>query len=459
MKHMTTNNNRHITLFASLGSTLEYFDFVIFGMMAAYLSAVFFPLENSIAATLQSFLVFAVGYFARPLGGTFIGVIGDRMGRKPAFLMSTGLMACSTLLIAFLPSYQSMGMVAVALLVFLRILQGLSFGGELPGAMTIVGEFSHQKQQGSKTSLVMTSTSLAALLASGTLYMLSAFLTNEQIIEWGWRVPFLVGGMLGLLLLIARKKLSETPAFESINKSMKNKKPLGLLFKNYKLNLARGSALCAFMAALIITNLYFPYFIPKYFSYEINDVYMGTTFSLIFLILVLPSIGKLADLLPNKTSTLQFTCLSYIVLSVPIFSLLSTGNTIVLFLFLIIQQIYIALFSANFFPTLIQLFPPEVRYTGIALCYNFTWATMATLPMLYTYVLKYFASPWDVPIMLSTIAAISLTATRGIIKLNSNLLTKETDSIQFDMADCVKINVNTQTKYKRVRKSGKKAYK
>jgi MHS family proline/betaine transporter-like MFS transporter len=305
----------------------------------------------------------------------------------------------------------------------------------------------------------MTSTSLAALLASGTLYMLSAFLTNEQIIEWGWRVPFLVGGMLGLLLLIARKKLSETPAFESINKSMKNKKPLGLLFKNYKLNLARGSALCAFMAALIITNLYFPYFIPKYFSYEINDVYMGTTFSLIFLILVLPSIGKLADLLPNKTSTLQFTCLSYIVLSVPIFSLLSTGNTIVLFLFLIIQQIYIALFSANFFPTLIQLFPPEVRYTGIALCYNFTWATMATLPMLYTYVLKYFASPWDVPIMLSTIAAISLTATRGIIKLNSNLLTKETDSIQFDMADCVKINVNTQTKYKRVRKSGKKAYK
>lgn len=454
---MSSDNNRYITLFASLGSTLEYYDFVIYGMMTAYLSAVFFPLENSMAATFQSFIIFAVGYFARPLGGTFIGILGDRIGRKPAFLLTTTLMASSTLLIAFLPSYHSLGIFAVVLLVFLRFLQGLSFGGELPGAMTIVGEFSLLKKQGNKMSLIMTSTSLAALLASGTLYMLSTLLTQQQIIEWGWRLPFLVGGMMGFLLLLARNTLSETPAFESINKSIKTKKPLALLLKNYKLSLVRGSALSAFMAALIITNLYFPYFIPKYFSYEINEVYMGTTLSLIFLILVLPGIGMIADLLPNKTSTLKFTCLSYIILSVPIFSLLNTGNTWMLFLFLIIQQVYIGLFSANFFPTLIQLFPAEVRYTGIALCYNFTWAAMATLPMLYTLALNSFTYPWDVPIVLSIIAAISLIAVRGVIKTNNKIVIKENNSIQFNMVDCVKKNVNTQSKYKKIKRSSDNA--
>lgn len=432
----TSRTDRHITLLASLGSTLEYYDFVVYGMMATYLSTVFFPPQNPAAAMLQSFLVFAVGYFARPLGGTIIGIVGDRFGRKPAFLISTSLMAFSTLLIAFLPNYETFGIAAVLLLVGLRVIQGISFGGELPGAMTIVAEFSPLHRRGRKTSLVIASTSLGALIASGVLSLLSTMLTQQEIITWGWRLPFLGGGILGFLLLIARKSIQETPVFQSFQHKAKDQEPLMRLLNTHKFSLLKGGALTAFMPALILTNLYFPYFIPKFFAYDIRDVYLGTTISLVFIIFILPLMGILADFIPKKTTTLKWTCASYIVLSVPIFSLLSTGNTLVLFAFLMIQQLYIALFAASFFPILIRIFPPEIRYTGIALCYNLTWAILATLPMGFTTLLNLYGTPWIVPVALSAIAGLSLVATRGV---DENVM--DTSEIQ---------NENKPAKYDRV---------
>lgn len=416
-----SKTNRHVTLLASLGSTLEYYDFVVYGMMASYLSAVFFPPQNQASAIFQTFLAFAVGYFARPLGGTVIGIIGDRFGRRPAFLISTTLMAVSTLLIALLPNYESLGIVSVLFLVFFRIIQGLSFGGELPGAMTIVAEFSPFHRQGRKASLVIASTSLGALLASGVLYFLSTMLGKEEIIAWGWRLPFLGGGILGLLLLIARNTIGETPVFQSLQDKSKNHAPLMNLLNTHKIPLFRGTILTAFMAALVITNLYFPYYIPKFFAYETGDVYLGSTISLIFIILIFPGTGALADFFPKKTTTIQWVCSFYIALSVPIFWLLSTGNKSALIVFLMIQQLFIALFASCFYPILISIFPPEARYTGIALSYNLTWATMATLPMGYTTLLDFYGSPWVVPLVLSAIAGLSLMATRSIVAGNEKV--------------------------------------
>lgn len=407
---MKSNKNKYITLLASLGSTLEYYDFVIYGMMATYLSVIFFPTNTPATAALQAFLVFAVGYFARPLGGTIIGMIGDRLGRRPAFLISTSLMAVSTLLIALLPTYESFGISAIFLLVFLRITQGLSFGAELPGAITIVSEFSSLNWRGRRASFVMASTSLGALLASSTLFFLSSTLTHEDIISWGWRLPFLAGGILGLILLIARNAIQETPVFESMQKDAKERAPFRQLFKTHTASLFQGAALTSFMAAIILTNLYFPYYIPKAFAYALSDVYFGTTLSLIFVILVLPIMGLVSDILPNKTKTLQWTCASYIVLSIPIFSLLKTQSIPMLWTFLMIQQLYIALYAACFFPMLIQLFPPEIRYTGFALSYNLTWAILSMLPAAFTYLHTAFETPWVVPIVLSGVAGVSLIA-------------------------------------------------
>lgn len=413
-KDKNSKTDRHVTLLASLGSTLEYYDFVVYGIMATYLSAVFFPPQNYASAILQTFLVFAVGYFARPLGGTVIGIVGDRFGRRPAFLISTTLMAVSTLFMALLPDYESWGIASVLLLVVFRIMQGLSFGGELPGAMTIVAEFSPAHHRGRKASLVIASTSLGALLASGVLAALSAWLSKEEIIAWGWRLPFLGGGILGILLLIARKTIEETPVFQSFQDKAQNSKLLGSLLTIHNLSLLRGAALTAFMAGMIITNLYFPHYIPAFFGYQHSDVYLGTTLSLVFSVLILPGMGMLADFFPEKTRTLQWTCATYMVLSVPVFFLLLKGSMLALVVFLMIQQLFIALFAACFFPILIRIFSPEVRYTGIALCYNLTWAAMATLPTGYTALLNFYGNPWVVPLILSALAGLSLAATLGV---------------------------------------------
>lgn len=417
--------NRYITLLASLGSTLEYYDFVIYGMMATYLSVVFFPPQNASGAVLQSFLVFAVGYFARPLGGTLIGMIGDRFGRRPAFLISTTIMAASTLIIALLPSYEILGGTAILLLASCRIAQGLSFGGELPGAMTIVGEFSFERRKGRGASFVMASTSLGALLASGVLYVLTMILTKEEIVSWGWRLPFLGGGLLGLILLIARNTIQETPVFKAFQQKATTHKPFVTVLKTHRLSLVRGMTLTAFMAAMILTNLYFPYFIPKFYGHEPKAVFLGTTLSLIFVTVIFPFVGIFTDYLQNKTTTLRWTCLLYMALSVPSYMLLSNGNMLSLISFLIIQQIFIAFFASCFFPILLGFFSPEVRYTGVALCYNVTWAVMATLPVGYTALLDKYINPWIVPLVLSGIAGLSFFATWRTSKAANDVAQKE----------------------------------
>jgi len=408
--HPNSKPNRYITLLASLGSTLEYYDFVIYGMMASYLSIVFFPPQDASGAVLQSFLVFAVGYFARPLGGTVIGVVGDRFGRRPAFLISTTLMAASTLMIALLPSYETLGGAAILLLASCRIAQGLSFGGELPGAMTIVSEFSFERRKGRGASFVMASTSLGALLASGVLYVLATLLTKEEIVNWGWRLPFLGGGLLGLILLVARNTIQETPVFKALQGKTTAHKPFVTLLKTHQSSLIRGTALTAFMAAMILTNLYFPYFIPKFYGHEPKAVFLGTTLSLIFVAVIFPFVGMFTDYLRNKATTLRWTCFLYVLLSLPSYGLLSKGNMLCLVSFLMIQQIFIAFFSSCFFPILLGIFSPEVRYTGVALCYNVTWAIMAALPMGYTALLDRYATPWTIPLILSGIAGLSFFA-------------------------------------------------
>ena len=430
--NIPSKTSRHVTLLASLGSTLEYYDFVIYGMMATYLSVVFFPPQDASAAVLQSFLVFAVGYFARPLGGTLIGMIGDRFGRRPAFLLSTTLMATGTLMIALLPSYETFGGTAILLLAGCRIVQGLSFGGELPGAMTIVGEFSTERRKGRGASFVMASTSLGALLASGVLYALTTVLTKEDIVSWGWRLPFLGGGILGLVLLVARNTIQETPVFQAFQQTTTTHKPLVTLLKTHQLSLLRGTALTAFMAAMILTNLYFPYFIPKFYGYEPKAVFFGTTISLIFVALIFPFMGMFTDYVRTKTRTLRWTCFLYMALSIPSYTLLSNGDALSLNSFLIIQQIFIALFASCFFPILLRIFSPEVRYTGVALCYNVTWAVMATLPMGFTALLDLYAHPWIVPLLLSAMAALSFLATWGIPEAALEVLGKEEVSLEGD---------------------------
>ncbi|HQS83685.1 MAG: hypothetical protein B7Y25_01820 [Alphaproteobacteria bacterium 16-39-46] len=404
MKNRQNPLLRRITLWVSMGSLVEYYDFVVYAMMTKYIALLFFPTEDKSLAILQSFLIFAVGYFARPFGGTIIGIMGDRFGRKPAFLMLTGLMSFSTFAIGFLPTYEKLGLSAPFLLLICRILQGVSYAGELPGATTIIGEFSPQKSLGRYTSFIISSTSIGAILATLILYFLTSTLEDPQILAFGWRLPFIIGGVLGFVLLALRLKLLETPAFQSAPAQSQNS--FFVLIKDHYKVVLQGFSLTAFFSALILLNLFFPYYIPTFFGFTSKEVYFGITVSLVFSAVILPFCGRFSDLFPKRNILIK-TSLTYVLLCGPLFSLLFLQNSMILILFLIVHQLFIALFGTSYFPVMVHLFPTQVRYTGIAFCYNVTFAFMALLPSLLTSLMS-VSNFWATPVMICLFALISL---------------------------------------------------
>lgn len=204
---------KRVTLITSVGSALEYYDFITYILLASYLSQVFFPESDPIAGSLETLAVFAIAYIARPVGGLIFGHFGDKFGRKKVFLASILLMAASTFAIGLLPSYHAIGVLGAILLVVLRTIQGLSQGAELPGAITFIAEHASRTKRGSQLGLMMFGVALGAMLSTLVNLILHYNLDTAQFITWGWRIPFLIGGVLAIVGFYLRRSIPESPIF------------------------------------------------------------------------------------------------------------------------------------------------------------------------------------------------------------------------------------------------------
>ena len=196
---------------------LEWYDFVIYGLLAVYLSHVFFPQDDESTALLATLAVFGVSFVMRPLGGLLLGGLGDRRGRKPALLITATLMAASTLAIGVLPTYAGIGLLAPGLLLVARLAQGLSAGGEWGLANAFLLEMSPEGRRGFSTSFLSVTVSMGSGLASGVTALLVTVLSSENMHDWGWRLPFLLGGSLGMVALWLRNGLDETPVYRRLH--------------------------------------------------------------------------------------------------------------------------------------------------------------------------------------------------------------------------------------------------
>lgn len=401
---------RKVALLLSLGAGFEYYDFIIYGMMAEHLSILFFASDLVWVNLIKAFAVFAVGYLARPFGGLFFGALGDTYGRKKVFFSVMLLMGSATFCIGLLPIYEQVGALAPCLLVLLRILQGLSFGAELPGAMTVVYEYAAEKRAGIYSSIVLASTSIGAMLASFVLYCLSHAILKEQILSWGWRIPFLFGGVLILVNYFIRRNLDETPDFidwqGSGNVETEFTDPFYILLKEYKSRVVQGIGMTFFVSSLVITALYFPTYLTVYFRYNAAEVYLAILWSLIWSVIVLPICGWFADFV-GKKRLLILTLLVFIGGAYPLFLLLDLHSFIALQLFMLLYQTLIALVSSCYFPLLGALFSTKVRYTGAAVCYNMTYSLLATLPIFLTALIRYTEAPMALVWVLAIFALIS----------------------------------------------------
>lgn len=382
-----SSQEKKIIALSSLGGALEFYDFVIYMLFAPALAAVFFPAADKLAMLLEVYAVFAIGYFIRPLGGLVFSHFGDRYGRKTTFVASVLLMSLATGLIACLPIYQQAGILAPLLLIFLRLIQGFSVGGEIPGAIVYTCE-QVGLNRGLACGVIFACFNLGILTAGLINLLLLNVLSQQQLLVWGWRIPFLVGGLLGVLGFYLRKKMTESPLFLSFQQQTKKRRLPILEVIKFWPSLIRG-ILLTWLGAVVINLLflYMPTYLSLVLSYPASHAAMFNSLNLLIYGGLLILVGWLSDRVGRKV-VLMFGALGFILLGYFLFFELAQNTQRGLILAALVINVLSACVAV--FPSvLVELFATSVRYTGTAISYNLGFAMFGSLtPLIATYLIK-----------------------------------------------------------------------
>ncbi|KTD18072.1 MFS transporter [Legionella jordanis] len=402
------NDQRRLLILSSLGGVLEFYDFIIFAIFAGYISHAFFPLSNRLSGLMVAFATFAIGYLVRPLGGIVFGHFGDRIGRKKTFTISILMMAVATLGIGIFPDYEHIGMAAPIAVILLRILQGFSIGGEIPGAITYVSE-ALAEQKGLGCGIIFFALTMGIVLGSLVNALMNSFLSDSQMQAFGWRVPFVLGGIFGLFSYLLRRGLHESTAFLTIERSIE-RYPIIEVFRQKLFAVMAGIFITA-LCAVIVTSLFL--FTPAYFNEVLHlpaNAYIwqktlaigaGSFLSIFF--------GYVSDVFSPRRLLLILIGLTA-ALAYPIF-LIYVHYKELYYLAMMASSLLLG-FSAGVIPRVLsELFPTQLRYSGIALSYNLGFAFFGGLTPFISLSLIYYsgwlASPSIYLLIVSALAILS----------------------------------------------------
>ncbi|MCW0194898.1 MFS transporter [Rhodococcus sp. ARP2] len=360
-----------------LGNAMEWFDFGVYAYLATTIGKVFFPEASGSAQLLSTFAIFAAAFIVRPLGGLFFGPLGDRIGRKKVLATTIILMAGSTFAIGLIPSYESIGIAAPILLVLLRLLQGFSTGGEYGGASTFVAEYAPDKRRGFFASFLEFGTLAGYVAAAGIVTIIQTVVSAEDLLQWGWRIPFLIAGPLGLIGLYLRLRLEETPAFQMMEQAEERSladESTGKKLRETLVDNWRPLVLCIVLVATYnIAHYGLLSYMPTYLTNTLGyDESHGLVLMIIVMIVMMMGIsyvGKFSDRVGRKPLLLS-GFIGFFVLSLPAYLLIGIGNYVTVFLGLAILGGLLLLFVGVFPSVLPALFPTGIRYGGLAIGYN-----------------------------------------------------------------------------------------
>ncbi|MBT8515096.1 MHS family MFS transporter [Polynucleobacter paneuropaeus] len=290
---------------ACFGTFLEWYDFLTFGALAVTFGPLFFPSNDPSSSLLASLATFGVGMIVRPIGAAFFGSMGDRIGRKPLFMITISIMGLATLLVGFLPTYAQIGILAPILLVTLRILQGFSAGGEIGGGAIFLVEHAGKENRGFKTSFLQLMGPFGILASTLQITFLQQWLSPEEFQAWGWRIPFFISFLLLLLAIYFRKTLEETPIFEELK--TKDLKTEGQLLNNFKDSEIRKRMFLLFFCVsgagailFFCTQIYLPIFLKTTVKLSSELVDQLSVLSTLFLVLSIIFAGWLSDRVGRK---------------------------------------------------------------------------------------------------------------------------------------------------------------
>ncbi|MCH1881361.1 MFS transporter [Agrococcus sp. ARC_14] len=368
-----------VAVAVAVGNFMEWFDFAVYGFFAVIIGQLFFPAETSeFVAILSSLAVFAVGFFMRPLGGFILGPIGDKYGRRTALAISILAMGIATTIIGLLPTYAAVGILAPILLVICRCIQGLSAGGEWTGSAAYLIESTPTAHRGKFGSVISATAALATIVGSLFALMLNSILSEEDLLSWGWRVPFLMAAPLALIGLYIRMKLGETPVYKQVADSgAKEKSPI---LRSFKENW-RPILLTVAIAAVQGTGFYYlATFIVNYLMTTVGierpaALAMSAIGLTVYMILC-PIAGALSDRFGRRRLNIIGT-IGYVVLPIPVFMLMSGGSFAPVVFGMILLTMTQALVSVTTVVMLVELFPASNRSSASAIGFNFALAFIA----------------------------------------------------------------------------------
>jgi metabolite-proton symporter len=370
---VVATNSKTRVLFASLvGTTIEFFDFYIYATAAVIIFPhLFFPASSGSAAVLQSLATFAIAFIARPIGAALFGHLGDRIGRKATLVAALLTMGISTVCIGLLPTYAQIGIVAPLLLAVCRLGQGLGLGGEWSGAVLLATENAPEGKRAWYGMFPQLGAPIGFILATGSFLLLSAAIPEQAFMQWGWRIPFIASAVLVIVGLYIRLKLHETPAFQKV---LDKQKEVNIPFKEVltkhtgKLILGTVAAICTFVVFYLTTVFALNWGTTK-LGYARGEFLELQLFATLCFAAFIPLSAIFAEKFGRKTTSIG-VCIAAAIFGLFFSSMLESGNTLVVFLFLCTGLAIMGLTYGPIGTVLSELFPTSVRYTGSALTFN-----------------------------------------------------------------------------------------
>ncbi|RLK60538.1 MHS family proline/betaine transporter-like MFS transporter [Actinokineospora cianjurensis] len=371
---------------SAMGNCIEWYDFGVFGFMPAVLGAVFFDAATPTENVLGTFAVLAVAFVARPFGGFVFGPLGDRIGRRRVLAATIVLMSGSTFAIGLFPSYQTAGVLTPILVVLARLVQGFSAGGEYGGAATFIAEYAPDRRRGFLGSWLEFGSLGGYLLGAGVVTTCTIALGDAAMADWGWRIPFLVAGPLGLVGLYLRTRLEDTPLFAEITaKHQVEASPLKAVLRT------QWRPILHLIGYIVLLN------IADYVVLTYMESYLTTTLGLsgrtpllvimaviVGMMALVGPVGALTDRLGRKPF-LYAACAGFLVLPIPAFTLMDAGSTTALVAGLALIALPLTFLLATIPSVLPAMFPTRVRYGAFAIGYNLSTALFAgTAPYIVT---------------------------------------------------------------------------
>lgn len=370
---VVATNSKTRVLFASLvGTTIEFFDFYIYATAAVIIFPhLFFPASSGSAAVLQSLATFAIAFIARPIGAALFGHLGDRIGRKATLVAALLTMGISTVCIGLLPTYAQIGIVAPLLLAVCRLGQGLGLGGEWSGAVLLATENAPEGKRAWYGMFPQLGAPIGFILATGSFLLLSAVIPEQAFMQWGWRIPFIASAVLVIVGLYIRLKLHETPAFQKV---LDKQKEVNIPFKEVltkhtgKLILGTVAAICTFVVFYLTTVFALNWGTTK-LGYARGEFLELQLFATLCFAAFIPLSAIFAEKFGRKTTSIG-VCIAAAIFGLFFSSMLESGNTLIIFLFLCTGLAIMGLTYGPIGTVLSELFPTSVRYTGSALTFN-----------------------------------------------------------------------------------------